>query len=308
MSVEAERDIDPGDDEEIVAPEGEGAEHEEEAEQPQSVEDVARSLGWKPQREWKGNPPPNGFATAAEFIARQVSGAERSRKEVQGLRKQVSGMQAMNRESLARQRQQIEANYKRVRADIVKEGGDDAAKRIDELDEQRDQALERVKAPPVDENIEAEEIAETIAQSPLASRFFGDNLWLLEEDDEEAVDMFNWCGQTFDKLIAEGVPRSAAYRKLEADLKGLFPHRYAQGQKQEEERRPAPAKDPKTGQFVRVPVMQQPGRGGGRQSWASRLPAEVRKVAQDDVKEGLFADMEEYARVYFRNQGEKVDG
>jgi hypothetical protein len=39
----------------------------------------------------------------------------------------------------------------------------------------------------------------------------------------------------------------------------------------------------------------------------SRLPPEALKAADADIKSGLFSDRAEYAKVYFREQGQKVD-
>lgn len=261
---------------------------------PQSVEDIAVAAGWKPKAEWKGDK--TGWVSAAQFVARGLSGVSNARKEVKALKDQVSRFDVMHREALTRQRANIEASYRRQRKEAIEAGDADA---VEALDEQREQALAQVKAPePKPEALEAEEIAEAITDNPLAKKFFAANAWLMDDEDAESVDAFNWSGKLADKLQAEGSPPSMMYRIIEKALREHFPDRYAV----DEEEEAAPEKDPKTGQFVRrAPVTNVPGRGGLKATLASKLPPEARAAAKADVKEGLFKSEEEYAERYFAN-------
>lgn len=287
--------VDPIDAPEVEADGDDGA--------PQTPEDIARSLGWKPKKEWKGDT--SKWTPAAQFLADRIGAGERSRKQVKALQDQMSRINAQHSESMARQRVTLEAKFKAERAAAVKAGDVDE---VEAIEERRQQALKPLQPLKQDEIAEAEEIAETIAQTPQAAKFFsGPNAWLLDDEDPESVDAFNWCGEMAEDLKKQRAPDAVMYRIIGQKLREVFGDRYETPAAANDDE-VAPVKDPKTGQFVRrAPVTATPGRViAAPRGYSSRLSAEESKIADAEVKEGLWANREEYARKLFSNRGENV--
>ena len=57
-----------------------------------SMEDIARANGWKPESEWKGDPPRDGFKTAADFVKDGFKIQQTQHDKIDKLQSQLSGI------------------------------------------------------------------------------------------------------------------------------------------------------------------------------------------------------------------------
>lgn len=167
--------------------------------------------------------------------------------------------------------------------------------------------------------LEDKALVHAIMTRPLTQRFFVSNHWILA-DEPESKDAFAYVQSQADEMAKKGVPLSVMYRRLTKTLREEFPEYYEEqpaakateaeenedvGGEEEEAGQP---KDPATGRFVKAepeeekppprkpPVMATPARGNaGRHTLASKLTADERAAAAQDIKDGLFKNMDEYA-------------
>ncbi|MEY2759927.1 MAG: hypothetical protein RIR33_3705 [Pseudomonadota bacterium] len=256
------------------------------------LETVARELGWKPETEWKGDPPEGGFASAAEFIRSQRTRAKNVEKELKKLRSETEKRIKRMEEQSAKQREKeirdLHAEYDWYIREAVKKG-DDATEQ--KLIRERDAKLAEAR------EIEDEDDEDTVATDEeewiekftpsypqVQKRFYNEgHAWILDDDaDPDAM-------RVMLDYVDSGIPFADALEKADRALRKAYPERYEDEDMDQEDEKPArPAK--------KAPVLAPGGRGaGGGVSAASRLSPAQREIGARFVKEGLFGSLEEYA-------------
>jgi len=115
-----------------------------------SLEEIARENGWKPEEEWKGDPPKNGFKTADEFVKAGFDVQKSQHEKIEQLQGTVERVEnninemakteaTRTAKALERQKQRLE----RERQEAFEESDSDRFNELDkELDETKSQMEE----------------------------------------------------------------------------------------------------------------------------------------------------------------------
>lgn len=255
------------------------------------LETVARELGWKPESEWKGDPPEGGFASAAEFIRSQRTRAKNVEKELKKLRndteKRIKRMEEQSAKQRAKEIEELHSEYDWYIREAIKKGDEASEKRlIKERDAQIAKAEELEEVDETEVEPDEEEWIEKFTPSypQVQKRFYNEgHAWVLDDDaDPDAM-------RVVLDFVDSGIPFAEALEKADKALRKAYPDKYeAEEEDVDDEPAPKPAK--------KVPVLAPGGRGnGGHVSAASRLSPAQREIGNRFVREGLFASLEEYA-------------
>lgn len=177
---------------------------EQQTESPETVR-LAKDMGWKDPAEWQGDPPKNGFVSAAEYIrrsekilpivnARARNAEERAAKLEAKLeqmerdhRDNLRRIERMSTVTLERQREQIEAQYA-ARIEAAAEVGDKDAVRQARKDEKEAlKALDDRLEPSEDEKKAKETEQQKLPAQVQAAidAWMADNSWFKPNSDDE---------------------------------------------------------------------------------------------------------------------------
>lgn len=139
-----------------------------------AIEERARKLGWKSPEEWRGDPPPGGHKSAAEFL--ETNAALRREldlvraESVEATRRSIEVAQAAMQRQLARERDEIEAYYAAERSAAIQAGD---VKAVDALDAAKSKELAALQPQQNEAWIaEAEARNADIIQNPLTAGAF----------------------------------------------------------------------------------------------------------------------------------------
>ena len=257
------------------------------------LETVARDLGWKPETEWKGEPPPGGFATAAEFIRSQRDRAKGVEKELKKLRtdteKRIKRMEEQSAKQREKEIAELHSEYDWYIRKAIKEGDEATEKKLIKERDAKVAEAEEVEdaddeASVTDEDEWIEKFTPSYPQ--VQKRFYNEgHAWILDDDaDPDAM-------RVMLDYVDSGIPFADALEKADRALRKAYPEKYAS---EDDDVEDEPEEKPKNGK--RVPVLAPGGRGGGGNvSAASRLSPAQREIGARFVKEGLFGSLEEYA-------------
>lgn len=166
----------------------------------ETVEETARSMGWRPKEQWKGEP--DKFVDAEAFVRngenfipilrKRVSTAEERNQslmgEVQGLKKTTQELQealktqAEYNAQIAKREAQLES--RRLRAELIEARKEGDTTRELELEEQLEEHKEAIKAKPATTEKPTEAPAKAATdgvpdptQAPEFQQFLADNPW-----------------------------------------------------------------------------------------------------------------------------------
>jgi hypothetical protein len=263
----------------------------------------AKAIGWKPPKEWKGNPPKNGFVKAKEYLERAetvipIMRAENkklkdelaeTRADLKSFReetnKTVAKMAQMSKVALDRQRAQLEDKYSAA-IDAATEVGDkdqvrklrqaerEDIKKLDDAieikEENTDKAKEKVNgALPKDVQ---DDIAEWLAE----------NNWYSADEEMQILANF------LDGKLTKDKPGLTTKERLAEVRKGVakrFPEKFkAEDEPDDQGEDEKPARGSRVEGGSRVA-------GGGGGSRFSKLPADAKSQADKFIKEdGLFLE------------------
>jgi len=267
------------------------------------IEQLASELGWKPEAQWKGDK--TNWTDAKTFMRQTAARAESAKKEAKDAHKNVDAIVAKRVEALektmraTRERElgQIRQNYnteiRRAIADGDARYEADLRRELGKV-EQEYEELEQIELTPEQLKAAEDEWVENfpINFPQLQKPFWNEHAWVL--DDETDVKDFALIEAEITRQINLGKPLDEALDIAGRMLMKAFPDKY------EIDDDPPPRRQRDE---PRVPVLASGKRSGGR-SLASRLPPEVRKVAEKEIKAGLFGSYEEYAEEYQKAGGE----
>ena len=272
---------------------------------PDDVE-KAKAIGWKPPKEWKGNPPKNGFVKAKEYLERAETVIPIMRAENKKLKdelnearadlksfkeetsKTVAKMAQMSKVALDRQRTQLEDKYSAA-IDAATEVGDREQVRklreaerkdLKEFDEKVEEAAE-VKAENTDKAREKvngalpKDVQDDIAE------------WLAENNWYSADEEMQILANFLDGKLTKDKPGLTTKERLAEVRKGVakrFPEKFGKEPEDEEGEDEKPARGSRVEGGSRVA-------GGGGGSKFSKLPADARAQADKFIKEdGLYLE------------------
>lgn len=255
------------------------------------VETKARSQGWVPKEEFRGDP--SKWRPADEFVKRgeellpialeRARAAERRIQDIEAqFQQKLARVEKVSQIALERQRSDLQARYDAAMRDAAANGD---VERYDQLSQGRQQAFQQfddhvrqeLQAPPPTQEMPAE-ARQTV------EGWITQNEWFTRDQELNAV-----AQQHHMKLLREQPGLSLAdnlaetkkyVQKRYPDRFGISPRTVVQ-----------PSVESGGG---RMPATMKP-----REKGANDLPADVRAVAERFVKQGLFKDVNEYARDYF---------
>lgn len=251
----------------------------------------ARAQGWVPKEEFRG--PAENWRDAAAFVKRGEEELPIMRERVRAMERklvekdtQFTALERMTQVALQRQREQIEASYN---AAIREAAGIGDIQRFDQLSTDKVQAVQRF-----DQHIN-EQVHQARQQAP----------------QQQNPELASWMQQNpwfeRDPALQHAVIGEA--RALEMQYPGMAVMDTIRAAEQAVKRRYADKFGPVT-QPSQQPRMQAfeggsrvAGGGGPRQRGAGDLPAEARRAGERFVKEGIFKDLNAYAKDYFAQEG-----
>lgn len=237
-----------------------------------AVETLARIMGWKPESEWKGSPPPGGqVKSAADFVA----GASRHQRE---MAEQIQSMSGRLSETQKTIKEMAEFHRKTAAAMYAKALKDVEAKERAAVEEGDTAAFEAAKA-------ERKELGEPPKEpekdggkkdvDPAADETF--KAWNAEND---------WYGKNVKLTIyadqaarilssgPNGLRGRALYDAVTEEIKSEFPDKFGNP-----DRKRAP----------KVEGANNSGGGASKKGWAD-LPKEAKDAGARFIEQGFFDD------------------
>lgn len=262
------------------------------------IETKARDMGWVPQEEWKGDP--EQWRDADEFVRRGEeilpilrSTNKRLQDRIDRLEsengslksdfdKRIKGLERTTQVALKRQREQIESEFEAKKLRAVELGDTDGytaaaqaeKKALADLNDKADDAAE-------DEGNTGQNVSPEIKKS--LSEWIGANPWY-----SSSPRLRGAADEHFEDVKAEmpGLSFAEQLDEVRKRVAAEYPEKF--GGKR-------PASNAVEG-GSRIPG------GGGAQRMATRLPAEAKSAGEKFVADGLFKDMEDYAKSYFAQE------
>jgi hypothetical protein len=238
---------------------------------PDPVADLARTMGWRPKEQFKGDPnlwkPADQYIKAGAEIQRGLS---RDLKELRGTVDNMTRTQgAILEQTLAEQRDRLVARYNRAVEDGDAQTSFQVGRAIDNLNGQA-RALQQQPGPQIE------------APPPEAVDWIDRNPWF--HKDPLARDL---ALNVAERYANAGEPADVQLAAAEREVRKLYPHLFG-----------AASKPP--------PEVAQPGGRGGsgvkKGSTYADLPQEAKKVAKDMAERGVIPSVEAYAKQYWQNQ------
>ena len=236
---------------------------------PEQIEDHAREQGWKPEEEWKGEPPKRGFVSAEEFLRAGdeslplvTKRAEELQNDNESLRKEIDNLKSQMGRFTDFQNQ-AQRNLK-VQLEQKKKERDDA---IAALQKQRAQAISDADGEKVVET--EKKIAQLQSQPiddgppPPVANWLKENPWY--ENDADMRDVANGISLRLKEEHPEMVGPEHL-NELSKRVKQLMPHKFKNPRRE-------------TGDGIEPPRRQAPR---GKKTW-DNLPPDA-KAAYEDYK------------------------
>jgi hypothetical protein len=270
--------------------------------------DEAKTLGWKSPKEWKGEPPKNGFKKAKDFLAhgkevlpivqsqnkkleRELADAKKELKEFKAEQaKTLENLERMSRTALKQQRHQLKEQYEAVKEAAVEVGDKDAYRKADK---QQQEALDKFDEA-VAEKKEDKKDDDKSKAPPEVEAWVKANPWFDEDEEAKALAITR-----HGKLLRDH-PSWSMEKNLEEVRKYVqkrFPEHFEE--EAEEEEKPKRKGSPVEGGGSRM------GGESNRSAW-SKIPVDAQKQADVFIKEdGLFLEKGENAKEHLQKARER---
>lgn len=272
---------------------------EPEAEEPDTtVEDEARAMGWVPKDQYKGDParwkPADQFVNDGKTVLPLLqSNLKKMTDKVTRMEREhqsnLEGMRRANQIAMARERERIIAHYEQQKVQAVELGdteGYHAATQAQIRDVRAfDDQVQKQQQPQLPEGV-TPELVEGI------QGFAQENPWFQVDDEMTKVAIRYSQGLSVKNpnlSLQDNLAKTQKY------MRGRYPEAY--GDVDDDDRQEQPA-----AKLMHSPVESSTGRGAGggkRGKTAANLPAEARREGEQFVKEGLFKDLNAYAKAFF---------
>jgi hypothetical protein len=261
---------------EVEAPEQEAETPAETTEEPDETPDpvanLAKSMGWRPKEEFKGDP--NLWKPAEEYIR---AGGEIQRgqsRELKDLRATMDNIARTNaaivQSTINAEREKLVARYQRAVEDGDPEQAYKLGTEINNLNGQAQRLVNPAPPPPPPEATDWVQRNQWFTQDPLAR-----DLAL------NVAERYAQAGKGVDDQL----------QAAEREVRRQYPHLFGGSSK------------PPAG------VQQPSSRSGSARKMGSTyadLPAEAKKIAADMAERGVIPDKEAYAKQYWQNAGKRA--
>lgn len=221
------------------------------------VEEQAREQGWKPEEEWKGDPPSGGFKTAEQFIkdGEQIPGILKSK--IGSLEERIDALTQTNAEFKQFTDKQIQAEKQKT------------AKLLSELEAVKAQAITDgdgaavIKAEKDIKSLEAP--PESMPQNELGNKWAEANPWY-----NTNTKLTGYADGIFQQILNEGYTGKAYFNELTRRVKETFPEEF---------------ENPARKQAAGVEKGGSRDAGGGKSESWENLPAADKAQAQRFMKD-----------------------
>lgn len=245
-----------------------------------SAEQEARIAGWRPREEFKGDP--EVWTDADTFLERREHNVKMQRDSIEKLKREVARLSKQvgraDREGFNRAMEQIAQR----KLDAVEVGDVQAFKEAEKAEKE---LVAKGNEPEVDQAKLKRDFIEWRSENT----WYGTQPVISAWADQAAEDMMEERGVSI--LDLDGLNELA--ERVKAKFAKKFPDQF--GAEDEGEESPKPRKrSPVEG------VSQARGRGGVKT--AADLDPRARQIAEQMVRQGLFKDVNEYAKELFNGQ------
>lgn len=272
---------------------------------------LAREMGWKDPADWQGEPPKNGFVSAAEFVRRSEkilplvnAKARKAEERAAKLEAKIEQMDRDHRETIRRiekmstvaldqQRTQIEARYAAVKEAAV-EVGDKVAYKQAVADEKAatkaiDDKLQPTDAEKKEAAIEQGKLPKQVQET--IDAWMAENTWYKPNTDDE---MSIVATRRHLKLQEEkkGLSLAENLEEVTKYIRKRYPEEFKMDDEpgNEDDDEPAPRRG------SRVEGSSRNGGGNGGSKSFAKLPAEAKAICDKFIKDdGLFLEAGETA-------------
>jgi len=234
------------------------------------VDTEAREQGWKPEAEWKGDPPSGGFKSAEQFVkdGEHIPGILKSK--ISSLEERVDALTQTNAEFKQFTDKQIDAEKKKT-AELIGELESVKAQAITDGD-----GLAVVKA---EKDIKSLETSpEVPVENPMGDKWGEANPWY-----NSNKRLTGYADGIFQQIIDEGYTGKAYFNELTRRVKEEFPEEF---------------ENPARKQAAGVEKGGNRDAGGNDESWEN-LPAADRAKAERFIR-----DMPDFTKEQFLEQYE----
>lgn len=245
-----------------------------EADKP-DAETLAKRMGWAPKENWRGKE--DQWVGAQEFLDRANPAMlmERLSKMESSHQKTVQSMERMNKAALERQKAELTAKRDELEAQYVARGDAQAVRELNQNYDRISAELDagQHQAPQQQQVQRAPEVDSWIEQRP---QFKTDPMFYDAADKMMTAIEAQMPGKSVSEHLAE----------LDKRLAPRFPDIYQQAKASE-----APPAGARQMDGVKVSTKKS-------SNYASRIPAEAKAQGERFVKDGLFKNIEEFAKEY----------
>lgn len=184
-----------------------------------TIEDIARANGWKPESEWKGNPPRDGFKSAADFVKDGFKIQQTQHDKIDRLEEQLTGisekMDQMSAGEAKRLHKALEAQAERLKTE--------RAEAITEMDRDRFEKIDAELRQTEEEMRNADQVQSNDAFVVGEEKFKRRNDWF-EKDKAMTATAYNIAAglrNAFPDMTADEY-----YTELENAVKEQFPNKF----------------------------------------------------------------------------------
>lgn len=243
-------------------------------------EDAARALGWKPQEEFKG--PSDKWTDAKTFLDRREDNVGLLRENVKRLERRL----AENEKKVGRAER---AGFERAMTMVLAkqrravESGDMEA--FDAAEEERIRLTEKPQTgPPEDEEERREKFLEWRADND----WYGSNELLTDYADAQAGKMLKAKGGGF----LDDADMANLAELVKDRFRSKYPNAFGLPDKDDVD----PGEDDKPRRRGSPVAAAPQARGKGGQKTAADLDSRARQLGEQMVRQGLFKDLNEYAK------------
>lgn len=272
------------------------------AREPSDTEARARAMGWVPKEEFRG--PADNWRDADEFVrrgeeelpvarerlketTRKVADLERKLRETaETHQRSIAQLERMSTRALDIQRQQIHASYEAAKRDAVSMADTD---RYAQLVRDQQQALQQHDEQTHQAVVQPQRQPNPNGPPPLSPTDEATvNGWIEKNRWFQADEEMNLVAQRYHvKLGRErpGLSLEENLRETESYIRQRYPDKFGSTQ------RTTTAAAVEGGTRLATPTSRAKG--------ANELPADARRQGEKFVKEGLFKDINEYAKDYW---------
>lgn len=259
----------------------------------------ARSMGWKPPTEWKGDPPKNGFVKASEFVERgrtvlPIVQSQLRKKDEENAKlrdeidrinrettEKVSRLERMSQSALNQQRKQLEEKYEALKENVIETGDKQAYRDLVKEEREALKEFDEASADKADDKGEKKSAKDDLPASirEAINEWVAENAsWFKGDPELHAV-----ANAHHERLLKEkpGLSIRENLEEVRAYVAKRYPEKFGKGDDEEDDGAQ------RRGSRVEGGSRMQ-GSGGGKSAW-SQIPKDAQAQADRFIKDdGLF--------------------